>query len=115
MAQWQVWFTDWQEYLAELHLARADMTQTVLRATQLVRQDSTMPIRSVTTVVTCLAGDQLLRLDWRHGQTWGGDDQVSADTKGRAKEAMSLIEQAARSLNLEVRAGILEWAGAEHK
>lgn len=80
----------------------------ILRLTNLFRTiPEIAPIMSLTVVATIRVRDDIIKLERYCGQIWKMESQ-DKPTQERAEEVHRKLEEAAKELGLEVRAGVFE-------
>ncbi len=111
-------FTSVEEFLEELNKEDAAgkfdnpgwswPESTILRLTNLFSPIPNLgPIRSLTVVATVKVRDDIIRLNRYCGQIWDME-KTDNDTYKRAEAVHKQIEEAAKKLGVEVRAGMWE-------
>lgn len=101
-------FTSVEEFIEELEKERANIRLKVVRLTNLFSPIPNLsPIRSLTVVATAKVRDDIIRLNRYCGQIWD-IDKTDEETYERAEAAHKRIEEAAKTLGIEIRAGIWE-------
>lgn len=100
-----VGFHDPDEFLAELHLDRDRIDRDILRVT--VRRRYGSPFVTVSVVATATVGGVLVKLEHRVGEAFAGDEKATG-LADKTQAALGKLTAAAKSLGLDVRAGVFE-------
>jgi len=101
-------FTSVEEFIEELKKERGNIHLKIVRLTNLFSPIPNLaPIKSLTVVATVKVRDDIIRLTRYCGQIWDMEGQ-DKDTHERAEAARKRIEEAAKTLGIEIRAGIWE-------
>lgn len=101
-------FNSVEEFLDELKKERGNTRLNILRLTNLFSPIPNLgPIRSLTVVATFKLREDIVCLNRYCGQLWDMEDQ-DKETYQRAEAIHKQIEEAAKPLGIEVRAGIWE-------
>lgn len=114
----QVWFSDPEEFTDELCKDPPSMVK-VLRLTKTFKHSEKLPLQNVSVVSTFMrhvwisdhvAVLERVELKSPCGQIhdYGGEDEVTKRVLARAEEIQGKIETTAKSLGIDVRAGIYE-------
>lgn len=101
-------FTSIEEFLEELEKEGGNIHLKIVRLTNLFSPIPNLaPIRSLTVVATVKVRDDIIRLNRYCGQIWDMEG-TDKETYERAETAHKRIEEAAKKLGIELRAGIWE-------
>lgn len=104
-------FTSAQEFIDELGKEFGEVPTspyTILRLTNLFSPIPRLaPIKTLTFVATIKVGNDIIRLDRYCGDIWNME-RTDKDAYERAGATRNQVEEAAKKLGIEVRAGIWE-------
>src|SRR5215472_7827968 len=100
----KVTFNSPEEFAAELELGKPN--NNILRLTRLIEFSKQMlPIRYISVVGTFLRDGQIVKLVRYCGDHWGNGCESDSKTIERVHKVMTDLEDVARSLKIDVRAG----------
>lgn len=107
-------FTSVEEFIDELNKEFEESAKGSIRELNILRLTNLFspipnlgPIRSLTVVATIKVRDDIIRLNRYCGQIWDMKD-TDKETYERAEAVHKQIEEAAKKLGIEIRAGIYE-------
>jgi hypothetical protein len=114
----KVWFTDSEEFLEELGKEPPNISK-VIRLTKTFKHSDKLPLQSVSVVATFLRHQWLsesvaiierVELKCPCGQIhdYSDEDELTKRVMNRAEEIQDKIEKTAKSLQIDVRAGIYD-------
>lgn len=101
-------FTSVLEFLEELEKEKGNIRLKIVRLTNLFSPIPNLaPIKSLTVVATAKVKEDIVHLNRYCGQIWD-IDKTDSETYKRAEAVHKQIEEVAKRLGLEVRAGVWE-------
>jgi hypothetical protein len=99
-------FNDAKEFVAELQLSRLHMPEPILRVTKSFEQSGAVPSAFLVSVIaTFEMRTRIVRLNRYCGEHWPHADQKAVEL---ADSTIKVLEDAAKELEVEVRAGVIE-------
>lgn len=98
-------FNDLDEFLEEVRTDSDQIDRRILRVT--LRRRYAQPFVHVAVVATAVVGNTMVHLEHRIGDAFFGDEKTTG-LKTKVQSALDKLTDAAKTLGLEVRAGVYE-------